>query len=55
MTDEKKQTKAGTTELSEKDLEKAQGGWSWGETNSSRGVVKKKKATTKFQDGDDLI
>ena len=53
MTEKKKQTEAGATELKEDDLEKAQGGWSWGETNDS--VERKKKATKGFigleQDG----
>jgi hypothetical protein len=30
-----KKTKAGATELSEEEMKEAQGGWSWGETNSS--------------------
>ena len=35
MTDKKKQPKTGATELGDDDLNAAQGGWSWGETNSS--------------------
>ncbi len=39
-----KKAKAGVTGLSEKDLEKAQGGWSWGETNLDKSG--KEKATS---------